>query len=212
MTQRIVDRRSAIVHRPAAPKRVSAKAGRSSGSPRFFQGFAQSQLQFAGGFFRERDGDDFANFGAAGFDDADDSAHQLGRLAGAGRGLDDQRVVQARLDGVAIFLIGKLHAHGRLLKSRRSAICCFDLRAARRSWSGPHTVRKSQYRHARSAGAGGSMPCSIARSIISITSMPSRLAFSLIGTTWSVNPPAVVQYEKRALSTLRPVADSTARL
>ena len=42
------------------------------------------------------------------------------------------------------------------------------------------------------------MPSSTARSTISSTSMPIRRVFSLIGTECSVNPPEVVQYEKRA--------------
>jgi hypothetical protein len=53
--------------------------------------------------------------------------------------------------------------------------------------------RKSQYEHARSRGAAGRKPVRIARSMISITSVPERRAASLIATSRSVNDPVAVQ-------------------
>ena len=100
---------------------------------RFFERLAQTELQLAGGLFREGDGDDPGDFGPAGFDDAHDAPDQLGGFAGAGGGFDDQRVVERRGNLVAIGLIGKRRAHGRPLNSIRSAICSRDLRRARRS-------------------------------------------------------------------------------
>ena len=68
-----------------------------------------------------------------------------------------------------------------LSTASRSPICSRDLRRARRSWFGPHTGRKSQNPQALSAGAGGSMPSSTARSIISNASMPMPRLRSLMG-------------------------------
>src|SRR5207302_7508528 len=48
----------------------------------------------------------------------------------------------------------------------RSAILSFGFFATRSSSRGPHTGRKSHHVHARSSGAAGRKPCSIARSMI----------------------------------------------
>src|SRR5262249_2340670 len=153
---------------------------------------------------------DPCDLGPDGFNGSRDTPHQLGGLAGAGGGFNDQCVVKRCRNLLAIGLIRK--RHGCPLSWSRSAICSRDLRRARRSWFGPHTGRKSQNEQALSAGAGGSMPSSTPRSIISNASMPMSRLRSLMATLCSVNPPAVVQYEKRALSTVHPVAASTARL
>ena len=57
---------------------------------------AQAQLQLAGGLFGERHGDDLVHRRAAGREHAEDAVDELGRLAGAGRGFDDERVVEIR--------------------------------------------------------------------------------------------------------------------
>jgi hypothetical protein len=56
--------------------------------------FAQPQLQLARRFLRERDGDDLDHRRAPRREDAQDPVHELRRLAGASRRLDDQRVVE----------------------------------------------------------------------------------------------------------------------
>ena len=77
---------------------------------RLFEGFAQPELQLAGGLFREGNGDNLGDLGPAGFDDADDAADQLGGFAGAGGGFDDERIVERRCNLLAIGLIGKRRA------------------------------------------------------------------------------------------------------
>ena len=72
--------------------------------PRALELFAQAQLQLAGGLFAERDGHDLADRGALVRDQRDDAADQLGGLAGAGRGFDNQRLVELGGDQLAVLL------------------------------------------------------------------------------------------------------------
>ena len=53
----------------------------------------QAQLQLTRRLLGERDSDNLANIGAAFGENAHDPFYQLRRLAGARRGLDDQRLV-----------------------------------------------------------------------------------------------------------------------
>ena len=62
---------------------------------------AQPQLQLAGRLLGERDRDDLADVRAPLGQDREDPVDELGRLAGAGRRFDDQRVVEAAGDGLA---------------------------------------------------------------------------------------------------------------
>ena len=117
--------------RAIEPVALLGSACRSSSC--LFERLAQTQLQLAGGLFREGNGDDPGHLGAPGFDDAHDTPHQLGGFAGAGGGFHDERVVERCGNLVAIGLIGKRRPHGRFLNSIRSAICSRDLRRARRS-------------------------------------------------------------------------------
>ena len=83
---------------------IEQTAGGPAGDrgPLTIETFAQSQLQLARGFFREGHGDDLVDRGASFREDANDAAHELGRLAGTGSGLDDQRLVErGRRSGAA---------------------------------------------------------------------------------------------------------------
>ena len=68
---------------------------RSGAHPRVVQPFPQPELELAGGLLRERDGDDVADVRLALGDDVDDPPDERRRLAGAGRGFDDERRVES---------------------------------------------------------------------------------------------------------------------
>ena len=67
--------------------------------------FAQPQLQLARRFFRERDRHELSDARPSGRQDPQDAIDQLGRFAGARRGLDDERVVEVSGDRIAGGLI-----------------------------------------------------------------------------------------------------------
>ena len=67
---------------------ASSSSGRCAA--RALEPLAQPQLQLAGRFLGERHRDDLADLRAARGEDADDPLDQLRRLAGAGRGFDDE--------------------------------------------------------------------------------------------------------------------------
>ncbi len=71
------------------------------GGALLLEGFAQTQFQFAGGFFRKRDRNDLPHRRASGRERPQDPVDELGCLAGAGGCLDDERVVEVARDGVA---------------------------------------------------------------------------------------------------------------
>ena len=120
---------------------------------------------------------------APGRDHADDPRDELRRLARAGGGLDDERLVERVLrDQRAIAGVSEWSSWPASSRSSRSPSSSRALRFERRSSSGPQTRRKSQYAHAFSAGAAGNTPSSTARSTISSTSMPVRRSRSVIGT------------------------------
>ena len=112
------------------------------GGARVFELLAQPQLEFAGRLFRERDGHDLVDGGAAGFDEAHDALHEFGRLAGAGGGFDHERRVERVTDERAIGGVGDGRPHGILRSASRSGTS--GLRFVRAGSSGPHTARKSQ--------------------------------------------------------------------
>ena len=66
-----------------------------------FECFTQAQLQLAGGLLGEGDGHDLLHRRAPGCEDLQDPFDQLRRLAGAGRGLDDEGIVEIVDDRVA---------------------------------------------------------------------------------------------------------------
>ena len=71
-----------------------------SRSARLLERFAQPQLQLAGRLLRKRHADNLGDVCTAGFDDPDDAADELCRLACTRRGLDDERVVEGGGDRV----------------------------------------------------------------------------------------------------------------
>ena len=83
---------------------------------------ADAGAEFAGRFFREGDGDDLAELGAPGGDDADDAVDHHAGLAGARAGLEEDGGVD-RLDGA--FPGGSVcgGAFGRHFGGSRSCIC-----------------------------------------------------------------------------------------
>ena len=173
------------------------------GGPLAIEPFAQSQLEFARGLLREGDGDNLVDRGASFREDPHDPAHELGRLAGAGGGFDDQRLVERGRDqvpracrvrpcisepepwraeaGSAVIVRAKA-AHGIPRSDVRSPIDSAGLRRRCSGSSGPQTGRKSHQVQARSAGAGGRNPSSMARSMISSASRPARRLASDSGT------------------------------
>ena len=133
--------------------------------------FAQPQLQLAGGLLAERHRDDLADRGALVLDQRDDAADQLGGLAGAGRGLDDQRLVE--LAARSARDSRRRCARAASWRSRQlpqrvevGEQLAASLRRVRRSSSRPHTTWKSHQSQAFGAGRAASRPCSIARSTI----------------------------------------------
>ncbi len=115
--------------------------------------FAQAQLQLAGGLFAERDRDDLADRGALVLDQRDDAADELGRLAGAGGGFDDERLVELRRDQLAIlgprrppFEVGAVTACSSTRRDRRRASRPFGASVSLpgcRTRPGSHTNRRS---------------------------------------------------------------------
>ncbi|MFN7977839.1 MAG: hypothetical protein U0P30_06855 [Vicinamibacterales bacterium] len=108
---------------------------------RVFELLAQAQLQLAGGLLGERHRDDLGDRGATGGHQPHDALHELGGLAGTGRGLDHQRAIERLADQGAIPGVG-VPAHGILRSASRSGTS--GLRFVRENSSGPHTARKSQ--------------------------------------------------------------------
>ena len=115
-----------VVHRvaetsclPCACRTGRVAVGRQRRAP-LFELLANAQLQLAGGFFAEGDRHDLANLGAAGLDQADDARHELGGLAGASGGLDDERLVERLADRPAV-LAPSLMASPAARSGRRTA-------------------------------------------------------------------------------------------
>ena len=132
-------------------------AGRR-GRARAIETLAKPQLQLAGRLLRERHRDDLADVGAPFGEDRDDPADELGRLAGAGRRLDDQRVVEGGRDRVARRRVGRVRARCAVMACSstrvRSPSRSAALRATCFSSSGPQTARKSHQVQARARGRG----------------------------------------------------------
>ncbi len=186
-------------------------ARRRGRQPRVLQHFAEPQLQLAGGLLGEGHRDDLGNPGAAALDQPHDPPDQLRGLAGTGGGLDDQRLVERFGDEPAILGVGGRH-HENFLSASRSGNG--GLRRVRCASSRPHTGWKSQNSQALRSpirpGRAASVPCSIARSTISTTSIPRRRMIGSSVMACVVKPPAAVQYDSRPASTGSPVMASSA--
>jgi hypothetical protein len=127
--------------------------------PRALELFAKTQLQLAGRLLAERDRDDLADRGASLGDQRDDASDQLGGLAGARRGLDDQRLVELAGDQLAILRHSAgARAHGIFLNASRSMNSFGSLRLVRSSSREPHTTWKSHQSQAFGAGFAASVP------------------------------------------------------
>ena len=72
--------------------------GRCRIPPLLFEMLPQAQLQLTCRLLGERDSDNLANISPAFGKHADDPLHQRRRLAGARRGLDNQRLVDGLFD------------------------------------------------------------------------------------------------------------------
>src|SRR6266545_2742081 len=160
-----------------------------------FELLTKPQLQLAGGLLCKGHRDDRSHAGPALTQDADDAIDELGRLSGAGRGLDDERLVHGIANEAARFLVStrEKDGHGRLLISRRSLSGSCGLRATRRATSDPHTGPKSHRSHASGAGEAARNPRSIARSITWRISSPAARVVSVSGMACSAKLPADVQ-------------------
>ena len=162
--------------------------------------FAQPQFQLAGGLLGERDRDDLSRRPSRGRrDDAHDAVDERGRLAGAGRGLDDERGRRGRGDELAGLrvAIGEVVRDAPLMASLaarpdRRAVRGLPRGVARlvRAADGAEVTPRARAL-ARAPQAGS--PSSMARSMISSASRPARRFASVSGIACSANPPAVVQ-------------------
>ena len=92
-------------------------------------------------------------------------ADQLGGLAGAGGGLDDEGGVEDVADALALGRVDQRGSQRAPQRPQRLEPAAGPCACTRFSSCGPHTARKSQYMHARWRGAAGRKPTSIARSI-----------------------------------------------
>src|SRR3954470_7139639 len=156
---------------------------------------AQPELQLAGSLLGKRHGDDLTHLRLALGDDPDDPADQSGRLSRSGGSFDDEGGVEIVLDEMARLRVGwhcHVDVHGIPRRAVRSASGSAAFLVTRRGSSGPQIDRKSHQVHARSAGAAGRNPSSMARSMISSASRPARRLASESATACSAKPPAVV--------------------
>ena len=111
-------------------------------APPLLEPVAQAQLELPGRLLREGHRRDLCHRRTAVLEDAQDAVHQLGGLARAGRGLDDERGINLLRDHPARLRIGAPnHRHGQLLSSSRSASVSCGFRCARRRTPGPQTGR-----------------------------------------------------------------------
>ena len=118
---------------------AAAESARRRGHP---LDLGAAELQLTGGELGERDGDDAVERGPAGGERRDDAADERRRLAGPGRGFDDQRRVEVGRDAIALRLIGERRvAHGMPRSRARAARRSCGLRFWRTSSYGPQTDR-----------------------------------------------------------------------
>ena len=107
---------------PSAPESRARSAGGARGvAARAFDLGAQPELELAGGLLGEGHRDDSAELGAPARQHRDDPVDQRGGLAGAGRGLDDERGVEVVADAIAHALIGDLRARSLCRAVRHSS-------------------------------------------------------------------------------------------
>ncbi len=122
---------------------------------------AQPELQLARRLLRERDGDDLADARAPLGQRVHHARHQLGGLAGARRGLDDECGVEVRPDAGTVVVVHEgrpRDAHFILRRCVSSARARESFRRGRDCADGPHTAAKSHQWQASSLGAAGSLP------------------------------------------------------
>src|SRR5688572_10493960 len=93
--------RAERVFESAARGRVGRLAARN------FEGLAKAQLELAGRLLRKSYGDDPVHLRAVGGENLDNAPDELGRLPGAGRGFDDERLVERIQDRVPSVGIGQ---------------------------------------------------------------------------------------------------------
>ena len=99
-----------VFERRQRPLESQLHIGRRNAGAIALERFAETQLQLAGSLFRECHCHDLSHRGPARGDDSQNAVHQLGRLAGARRCLDDQRVVEGVADRAAGIGVGMLFA------------------------------------------------------------------------------------------------------
>jgi len=101
---------------------------------------AQAQLHLTGGQVGERHRKDPVERGPAASHQGDDARHQLGRLSGSSRGLNDQRRAEIAPDAIAGGLVRE-RPHGIPRSCASGASASAGLRRVRAHSDGPHTVR-----------------------------------------------------------------------
>ena len=113
----------------SASLRCSCSAGRARLGARLLDLRAEAELHLAGGLLGEGDGDERAQRGLARSQEREDALDERGGLAGAGRGLDDERGVEIVRDARAGLVIDELcdSAHFCLRSSRRGFRRSFEL-------------------------------------------------------------------------------------
>ena len=138
----------------AAPSRAAARS-RSFSSPAAFSVNVTATIS--------------RDVGAPVGEHAHDPFDQLRRLAGARRGLDDQRLVEGVCDEPPRVVVGAVTTVVMAGSSARARSASDPAACARRgcTTSGPHTGRKSHRSQASSVGAAARKPRSIARSMTS---------------------------------------------
>ncbi len=121
--------------------------GRARRLPSFIELLAKAKFQVASGFVRKRNGGNTFYGRAPRLEHCHDPMHQLGSLAGAGRGFDDQAlierfpnapaslVVRDRACSRRVHAIPRISIRGSSRSSRRSFF------VSRRSSYGPQTMR-----------------------------------------------------------------------
>jgi hypothetical protein len=108
--------------------------------PRVLDGLPEPELQLAGGGVGERHRDHLVEPRAAGAEERHHARHQLARLPGARRRLDDERRPEVVPDAVARVLVREAR-HRKLRRMSSSSVRSRGFRAVRVSSCGPQTGR-----------------------------------------------------------------------
>ena len=112
---------------------------RACSRPRHFQIRPKPELHLAGGEIGEGDRENAIERGAPAAHQGDDARHQLGGLAGARRGLDDEGGVEIAPDPLPGSGVGELRHHGIPRRCTSGASASAGLRRVRAHSEGPHT-------------------------------------------------------------------------